>query len=77
MVPHGPEVEERGEVEVLPLHRRRLGKNIPDRLCQTYPWAPNCDPETVSIRRSKGGPSRSPIAHLDDIDLQRQWLLVA
>jgi hypothetical protein len=42
-------------------------KDIPDRLCQTYPWAPSCDPETVSIRRSMASPG--PSAHLDDIDL--------
>jgi hypothetical protein len=42
-------------------------KNIPDRLCQTYPWVPSCDPGTVSIRRSMA--SSGPSAHLDDIDL--------
>ena len=50
-------------------------QNIPDRLCQTYPWAPSCDPGTVSIRRSMASPG--PSAHLNDIDLQRQWLLIA
>ena len=46
-----------------------------DRLFQTCPWQLDCEPEPVSISRPSACAGSG--AHLNDIDLQCKWFLVA